>query len=268
MLFTGVNRLMGGQCGRFDGHAHVFHTGLPMIAGRRYTPDRDALPGDLAGLLRQHGLDGAILVQPSFLGTDNGFLLETLAIRAPIFRGVVMLDPDTSAAEIAELTTRGVIGMRLNLVGGFAQGFDVALWDGLLRRIDDAGWHVELHCEGPMLPPVLEALLGRCRTVVIDHLGLPDAAAPLDCVGHRAIIGAQARRVMVKVSGPYRVFPQISSQEAEVRCRPILDSLSDALGTESLIAGSDWPWTRFEGRHRYADTLAWFGQAEAVAGTD
>jgi len=268
MTFTGANRLMGMKTGRFDGHAHVFRADLPMIPRRRYTPAYDAELADLAGLLRAHRLDGAILVQPSFLGTDNSFLLSSLATAGSMedltFRGVVMLDPDTSPAEIADLSEQGVIGMRLNLVGGAARNFDIRLWDRVLRRIDGAGWHVELHCEGSLLPPLLDALLARCQTVVIDHFGLPDTTTLPD----RMFGSPTSDRIMVKVSAPYRVFPNLSSDEAEIRCRSIAEALIRELGPENLIWGSDWPWTRFEDRHTYADTLGWLAQSRNAPKSD
>lgn len=262
MQFTGANRLMDGRAGRFDGHAHVFRADLPMTPDRRYTPGYDATLPDFVAVLRGHGMDGALLVQPSFLGTDNRHLLSALeagkAMDALTLRGIVMLDPGASAEHIADLSSQGIIGMRLNLVGGAARDFDIAPWDGVLRRIDAAGWHVELHCEGVLLPPLIDALLARCRTVVVDHFGLPGSAEPAECSGYRAIADAPTGRVMVKASAPYRVFPKLSFDDAAARCRPILDNLSEALGPECLIVGSDWPWTRFENRHRYADAIAWF----------
>ena len=262
MIFTGANRLIGVEAGRFDGHTHVFRADLPMIADRRYTPDHDAEMDDLILLLREHALDGAILVQPSFLGFDNRFLLSALSVAEGTddltLRGVVMLDPAASPMEIADLAAQGVIGMRLNLVGGTARDFDVAVWDRVLRRIDAVGWHVELHCEGPLLRPILDALLIRCRTVVVDHFGLPDATASDDGL-FRAL---PSDRVMVKVSAPYRVFPNASSREAATLCLPIVERIARELGSHNLIWGSDWPWTRFEGRHSYSDTLDWLNQSE------
>ena len=50
-----------------------------MVAGRRYTPDYDASLDDYAALLVENHLGGGLLVQPSFLGSDNSFLLESLS---------------------------------------------------------------------------------------------------------------------------------------------------------------------------------------------
>ena len=34
-----------------DTHAHVFHRGLPFVAGRRYTPEYDAYPEQFIAML-------------------------------------------------------------------------------------------------------------------------------------------------------------------------------------------------------------------------
>ncbi|GMG83129.1 amidohydrolase family protein [Paralimibaculum aggregatum] len=263
MLLTGANRLMGGVSGPIDGHAHVFHHALPMAPGRRYTPTADATLADYAALLRGHGLAGGLLVQPSFLGADNSFLLAALreaeAWEDLALRGVVVLDPADPGwpQALAEADAAGVVGMRLNLVGRPADAAALAPWEPLLAAVSARGWHVELHCEGARLAPVLEALLTRCETVVVDHFGLPSDAAGAACPGHRAILAAPRGRVFVKVSAPYRVFPRLASAEAARACRTVFGRLAGALGPEQLLWGSDWPWTQFEGRHDYAASLGW-----------
>src|SRR5258708_22274183 len=61
-----------------DTHAHVFERGLPMPDARRYAPDEDALLGTYLHHLDTHGMAHGVLVQPSFLGTDNSYLLQAL----------------------------------------------------------------------------------------------------------------------------------------------------------------------------------------------
>jgi len=75
-MLTGANRLMQQQKGRFDGHAHVFRRDLSMVENRRYTPEYHAEMEDYLIHLQANDLDGALLVQPSFLGTDNSYLLS------------------------------------------------------------------------------------------------------------------------------------------------------------------------------------------------
>ncbi len=261
MQLSGANKLMGGIDGDFDGHAHVFDTSLQMAEGRRYTPLADAPYLLYRNILQQIGLDGGLVVQPSFYGTNNMFLLNVLdtARRQSdlIIRGVVVIDPDTDADTLASLSRRGVVGMRLNLVGWAYEEFELSRWERLFDLVNQAGWHVELHLEGWRLGEFLPKLLAHCDQVVVDHFGLPDASDPVGCPGQAAILNAPLGALMVKVSGPYRVFVNHDGTSAARRCWPIFNRLLDRLGPEHLLWGSDWPWTRFEDMHSFQDTLDW-----------
>ena len=262
LTLTGANTLMGVGAGRFDGHAHVFRADLPMSAERRYAPSYDATVEAYAALLATEGLDGALLVQPSFLGTDNSFLLATLAEAAAApsitFRGVAVLASATSREEMRRMDAAGVVGLRLNVLGsawGGALDFDA--WDAALRSADSLGWHVELHCEGPRLPSLLPGLLARCERVVVDHFGRPSPGAADDVSGFGALLAAPRGRVFVKTSAPYRVFPDHSIAAAALGCASLFRRLLDRFGPERLLWGSDWPWTQHEGRWRFSEAAAW-----------
>lgn len=266
MQVTGGNRLMGLSGGQVDGHAHVFLASLPMAESRRYTPTQDAAPRTYDALLAETGKAGAILVQPSFLGSDNSFLLETLRRHGDTqntraFRGVAVLDDHRETPDrglLAEMTEAGIIGVRLNLIGHpCAMPIEIDAWDNLLHAVDAEGWHVEVQCDGKHLPSVLPQLIARCRLVVVDHFGLPADAMPSECPGHQAILSAPKERLFVKTSAPYRAFPDLSSAEAARQIAPFFAALLEELGPEQLVWGSDWPWTQFEGRHSYQDTVAW-----------
>lgn len=262
MKFSGANVLMGGLQGSFDGHAHIFETGLPMVENRRYTPAKDALLSDYADALRMAGLDGGILVQPSFLGTDNSYMLRALRSRflgeTVILRGVAVLPPTASFDEVARMDEAGIIGLRFNLFGvGTLDASYFDPWKPLLNRVSDMGWHVELHCEGHALVGLLPMLLDRAERVVVDHFGLPDPADPMTCPGQSALLSAPAHRVFVKTSAPFRVFRGHNSDKAAGLCIPILRRLLDRLGPDHLLWGSDWPWTQFEDRHTFGSAAGW-----------
>ena len=261
MQVHGANILMGGLDGRFDGHAHVFDTRLKMEAGRRYTPRGDAQLSELVSLLREHAMAGVILVQPSFLRYDNAHLLTNLAAAREYgglrFRGVAMLPRETPLRELERQRACGVIGVRLNLVARRLPDLSERSWRDHFRHVNRLGWHVELHVEGERLPGVLPALLERCDRVVVDHFGRPDFERPLESEGFAALLSAPADRLMVKVSGPYRVFPERPVWEAAQACAPLFRALAEHLGPGGLVWGSDWPWTQHEQGHEYGDTLSW-----------
>ena len=152
-----------------------FLTSLPMDGARRYTPEHDAPLEDYARLLRDNHLDGALLVQPSFLGTDNSFLLECLerakAFDGLNFRGVAVVSPDACLGDLEKLHEQGIIGIRLNLVEKPTPDFLNHRWPTLFESANALGWHVEVHLEGARLPAVLPILMKQCQTVVLDHFG-------------------------------------------------------------------------------------------------
>ena len=131
------------------------------------------------------------------------------------------------------------------------------LTEEILAAAEANDWHIELHCEGPRLSALLKQLGDRCSKIVVDHFGLPDPNAPLECDGLRAMTRMAKGQVFVKLSAPYRVFRHVPSEAAMHLCLPVFDSLLEYLGPEQLLWGSDWPWTQFEDRHTYADTVSW-----------
>ena len=77
---------------RIDSHAHVFRRDLPLVKGYRHAPQRDALLPELLGLFDAHGITHGVLTAPSFLGTDNSFLLAALRAAPDRLRGTVIVD--------------------------------------------------------------------------------------------------------------------------------------------------------------------------------
>jgi len=61
-----------------DTHAHVFLKNLPLVPGHRYTITYDASLDQYLAMLDRHGMSNGVLIQPSFLGTDNRYLLSAL----------------------------------------------------------------------------------------------------------------------------------------------------------------------------------------------
>jgi hypothetical protein len=124
-------------------------------------------------LLDRLDLAHGVLVQPSFLGTDNSYLLDRIRATGSRLRGVAVVAVDITAAGLAELGANGIAGIQLNLVGAPVPDFRSVAWRAHLRRIAEAGLHVEVQCHGPDVPQVIPPLLETLPTVVLDHFGLP-----------------------------------------------------------------------------------------------
>jgi predicted TIM-barrel fold metal-dependent hydrolase len=225
-----------------DTHFHVFDAG-PATPSARYRPPYAAdLKGWHARLAELGDLYG-VVVQTSFLGTDNAALLAALHAMPGRLRGVAVVDPDVTDQELATLHGAGVRGIRLNLYGDPDwQRIATASWRGLFSRIAGLGWHVELHTnngDGGMVLAQLDAAIGHGVPVVLDHFGRPGTAGISDAIFDVATAVRARRQIWVKISAPYRL-------EAPQDWRRLAQRWREVVGEDRLLWGSDWPWTNHE----------------------
>jgi predicted TIM-barrel fold metal-dependent hydrolase len=241
---------------RVDTHAHVFHRGLTAIATARYVPAYDATLADYLAFLDAQGIARGVLVQPSFLGSDNSHLVEALRLAAGRLAGVAVVEDALPSDKMAHLAEAGIRGLRFNLVGRSPALVAEAGHRATLEAAARLGLHVELHADAPELLRAIALLPGFDGPIVVDHFGRPSTASG-ELEGILAL--ADDPRIHVKLSAPYRVQ------------RPDATSLAPlfvaAFGPERLLWGSDWPWTQFEDRVT-ANTIlpAAVGLTPAVAG--
>ncbi|RWA51972.1 hydrolase [Cupriavidus sp. UYMSc13B] len=243
-----------------DTHFHVFDAGVAAPSAR-YRPSYAAdLKGWHARLAELGDLYG-VVVQTSFLGTDNSALLAALQAMPGRLRGVAVVDPEVTDQELATLHGAGVRGIRLNLYGDPDwQRIATAPWRGLFSRIAVLGWHVELHTsngDGAMVLAQLDAALGDAGApVVLDHFGRPGPAGTADAIFDVATAVRARRQVWVKISAPYRLASPQDWHGLAQRWREVV-------GDDRLLWGSDWPWTNHEARARVDECrmlAAWPGQ--------
>ncbi|MFM0207739.1 amidohydrolase family protein [Paraburkholderia sediminicola] len=227
-----------------DAHAHVFVRGLPLAAQRRHAPDYDATVDAYAAHLLSNGVSHAVLVQPSFLGTDNTFLLDVAKRYPRRFRGVAVVDCAVTDSELARLDSAGVVGIRLNLVGLKLPQLTAPHWQRLFARVKALGWHVEVHREARDLHAVVEPLLEQGCTVVVDHFGRPDPRTAADDPGFKYLLSLAARgHVWVKLSAAYR---SATADDGTALGIALTSQILDAYTPDRLVWGSDWPHTQHQ----------------------
>lgn len=252
-----------------DCHFHVFEAGQSQ-AGARYTPAYAAPLAAWQALAAPLGVTHGVLVQTSFMDTDNRLLLAQLARHPDTLRGVAVVPPGATLAALAPLQAQGVRGIRLNLAG---RSHDMstwaaasALWDAVLQL----GWHVELHTDAGALPGVLAAL-PLALPLVIDHFGKPLRVSPQDATvvalrqrsrrGGRASSGHDMPNLHIKLSAAYRLDPL-------VRPADLARLWLGELGPQALVWGSDWPCTNHESAANYpalhAALADWLGSQSAI----
>jgi predicted TIM-barrel fold metal-dependent hydrolase len=237
-----------------DSHVHVVDPArFSFAADAAYRPG-PAEWGDAAALaaeMTRRGVGYAVLVQPSFYGTDNAALLDALDRMAGRGRGIATVDPSVADDALDRLAGAGVVGIRLNLVSADPRAAEAPGIDGLLRRVARRGWFVEVYALADAWPPILPALERSGVRVLIDHFGHPDLTRdPVQPGFARLLAYARANAAIVKFSAPFRVTGAPCGYE---RLDPFVGAIVDAVGVERCVWGSDWPFVNFPARVGYDD---------------
>ncbi|MFJ4433529.1 amidohydrolase family protein [Pseudomonas sp. NPDC089395] len=237
-----------------DTHAHIFRQDLPMVPSRRYSPAYDALIEQYLAHLDRFGLSHGVLIQPSFLGTDNRYMLQALRRHPERLRAVAVVDASISDQALDALAEAGVVGIRLNLVGKQLADYAGPEWTALFKRLAVRGWQVEIQRGFDDLALIVPAILACGVDVVVDHFGLPASGIDPRNDSHRTFLHLLAEpKLWLKLSAAYR------SQSDLAKAKVLLAQVREAVGgLERFLWGSDWPHTQFEQQTRYAEQYAFF----------
>ncbi len=239
-----------------DCHMHVFgpFERYPLAGERAYNVAEAPLTAH-ERMKRQVGLERTVLVQASGHGYDNRAMLAALAHLGTRGRAVAVLEPRTPAAELEPLHRAGVRGLRLNLVtlGSRHPGDRARLVGDYERLLAPLGWHLQVFADAATLLS-LEQELARCSVnVVIDHMGLPDAAAGIGQPGFQAVLRLlTGKHVWVKLAGADRITRTSGRLRDAI---PFIRAVA-AAAPERLVWGSDWPNIGFHsGRQVQGDAV-------------
>src|SRR3954451_8494225 len=107
--------------GSVDVHAHVLDPSRRGVPGAAYAPFT-ASPADYLAHLAGLGVDHGVLVTASTHGTDNEPMVTALRLAEGKLRGVAVVDPSVSDAELSRLDEAGVRAVRVQdrFAGGTA----------------------------------------------------------------------------------------------------------------------------------------------------
>ncbi|HTM95435.1 MAG TPA: amidohydrolase family protein [Croceibacterium sp.] len=220
-----------------DTHCHVFgpQGRFPFSPGRKYDPT-DSPKETLAALHQRLGIERAVLVQASAHGTDNSALLDALAWHPEAWRGVALIDDETSDRELALMHDAGVRGIRFNFVTSLGGYPDPSVFERAIARASELGWHVVLHLRGEDILALGETIEALPLPFVIDHMGRLDPALALDQPPFRELLRLmELEGAWIKLSGAERMCPH-----------PYADALPFArklvsLRPDRILWGTDFP---------------------------
>ncbi|HQY08914.1 MAG TPA: amidohydrolase family protein [Burkholderiaceae bacterium] len=241
----------------WDCHVHVFDAAAPVRPGH-YRPDHHPLE-EIEALALAHGIGHLVLVQPSVYGSDNTVMLRALQAAGGRHRGIAVVEPTVSDAELDHMHALGVRGVRFNLVSPAGHRGDVeADLRQLAPRLRERGWQVQWYVRPGDLPRLLrwQAATGLC--FVLDHLAGLDATLPPTDPAWATARALAEGGAWIKLSGWYR----LAATEPYDALQPQLQHAVELFGPR-CVWGSDWPHTSFaaDQRPRYASMLAPAAQA-------
>ena len=219
-----------------DCHMHIYDAKYPTDPKATLKP-ADALVADYKLLQKRIGTSRNVVVTPSTYGTDNRVTLDAIAQIGPTARGVAVVDATVTDAELKRLNGLGIRGIRFNLVQAGATTAEMI--EPLSRRVNDLGWHIQIHMKGEQIAEIEDLLLRVPSPIVFDHLGRLAQPNALDNPGFKTISKLIDKgRTWVKLSGAYqdtKVGPPTYSDTVAV-ARAYIKA-----APERMVWASDWP---------------------------
>jgi D-galactarolactone isomerase len=231
--------------GACDCHHHIYDARFPFSRpGARMVAD-SRVP-DYRLLQRRLGISRNIVVTPTPFPAsvaDNLVTLDALKAFGANARGVAIVYPEITDAELKTLDDGGVRGIRFSLAASGASPPIAASTadaiEALCKRVDAIGWHVQLNIDATQIVAI-EALLNRLPSkIVFDHMGHMPQPAGVDHPAYKIVRGLIDRgRTWVKLSVTYdssKIGPPTYTDvnrvgEAYVKAAP-----------ERMLWGSNWP---------------------------
>lgn len=219
-----------------DCHMHIYNANYPVAPSATLKPP-DALVADYKLLRERLGTSRNVVVTPSTYGTDNRVTLDAMAQIGATARGVAVVDTSVSDSELKRLNDLGVRGIRFNLVQAGAT--TVEMIEPLSKRINDLGWHIQIHMKGEQIAGIEDLLLRVPSPIVFDHLGRLAQPNALDSPGFKTISKLIDKgKTWVKLSGAY--------QDSKVGPPSYSDTIPVArayikAAPQRVVWASDWP---------------------------
>jgi predicted TIM-barrel fold metal-dependent hydrolase len=223
-----------------DSHHHIYDGRFPVSPHWTQGFPANATVADYRLLQKRLGISRSVVVQPSTYGVDNRCLIDALRQLGRQARGVAVVDANVTDSELAEMSNAGVCAIRVNFVSSQSWGKTTAdLLTSLGRRVDKAGWHVQILMTGEQIAEHETTIRSLPNRVVIDHLGrIPEPEG----VNHAGFIAVRrlldTGRVWVKLTEPYedsKVGPP-DYADSGVVARAYAQA-----APERMLWGSDWP---------------------------
>jgi predicted TIM-barrel fold metal-dependent hydrolase len=157
--------------GACDCHHHIydaerFPTTQP---GGKLLPD--ARVEEYRRLQKRLGTSRSIVVTPSAYGIDNAVTLDAIVRLGRNSRGVAVVHPTVTDAELNKLAHGGIRGIRFAITGTSSSVTTIDMIEPLAARIAALNWHVQINMEADQIVEAADLWNRLPCPMVFDHMG-------------------------------------------------------------------------------------------------
>jgi D-galactarolactone isomerase len=221
--------------GACDCHMHIYD-------GDRFPPSRpesrmqsSARAEDYRLFQRRIGTSRVVVVQPAAYGTANEVTLDAVAQLGPQARGIAVVHPTVTDADLKRMADGGIRGIRFTQFDPKTAATTLDMIEPLAKRVAPLGWHVQIHLRADQIANAADLLQRLPGTVVFDHLGrlANGVVDPAFAVIRRML---DKGNTWMKLSGAY----MFDAPPRYAKAAPIAQAYI-AAAPERMVWGSDWP---------------------------
>jgi predicted TIM-barrel fold metal-dependent hydrolase len=246
-----------------DAHVHVWSPDIARYSLAEGYQAADMKPESFTpeqffAHARRTGVDRVNLIQMSFYGFDNSYMLDMIGNQPDVFVGTAVIDPlgDDPAKQMTALARQRVRAFRILPKLGKqppAKWLEPTGYTAMFK----AGAKNNQAMSCLIDPDALPELDRMCKAhpdtpVIIDHLARIGADGTVHDRDIDALCDmAKHKRVMVKVGA----FYALGKKQAPYKdLRPMIQKVVKAFGANRCMWESDCPF-QVEGGHTYADSI-------------
>ncbi len=233
-----------------DCHMHIYDPRFQQHSPGRANP-QNATVSDYRLLQKRIGTSRVVVATQRNYATDNRFTLDAIAQLGASARGVAVVHPKITDAELRPLNDGGIRGIRFSLTGGAAPIVTRDMVEPLANRVADLGWHVQFALRGNQIVEHADLLKRLPTQLVFDHRGLSTLPAGIEDASFMFLRTLVDRgRTWIKLLGAY-INSKIGPPDY-----PEATKIAQAFvgaAPERLVWGSDWPHPGEQGKPALPD---------------
>ncbi len=246
--------------GWIDAHVHVWTPDTkryPLAPGwsRQQMRPESFTPWQLLAHARPVGVQRVVLIQMSFYGFDNSYMLDTIRRFPGVFSGVAVIDEhDRPAATMRRLLSQGVRGFRIHPgCRDLQQWIDSPGMHTMWRTAAETGQAI-CALVNPEALPLLDRMCQRYpdTTLVVDHFGRIGIDGRIRNADLKNLCRlARHQHTYVKVSAYYALGKK---KAPYTDLLPMIRRVYEAFGPQRLMWASDCPF-QVQNGHTYPDSI-------------